>query len=188
MDLKPVFFATAQDFRNWLHRHHETHTELLVGFYRVKSGRASMSWPESVDEALCYGWIDGVRRSIDEQSYSIRFTPRKKDSIWSAVNIKKVEVLKDKGLMMEAGLKAYSFRTEKKSAIYSHESEMKELSEALQQRFELHEEAWGFFNAQAPSYKKRIIHWIMSAKQEATRLSRLQKTITASTAQEKIGW
>lgn len=183
-----TFFTTAADFRNWLQRHHDTHTELLVGFYRVKSGRASMSWSESVDEALCYGWIDGVRRSVDAESYSIRFTPRKKDSIWSAVNIKKVEVLTDKGLMTEAGLKAFSFRTEKKSAIYSHESEMKELSDALQQQFEAHMKAWEFFNAQAPSYKKRIIHWIMSAKQEPTRVSRLQKAIAESAAQQKMAW
>ncbi len=188
MECTLTFFTTPADFRNWLQQHHETHTELLVGFYRIKSGRASMSWPESVDEALCYGWIDGVRRSVDEQSYSIRFTPRKRDSIWSAVNIKKVEELTQKGLMTEAGLKAYSFRSEKKSAIYSHESDAKALDEALQQHFEQHAEAWLFFNAQAPSYKKRIVHWIMSAKQDATRLSRLQKAITASTSQEKIGW
>jgi len=188
MDIRPVFFETAQDFRNWLQRHHEIHTELLVGFYRVRSGRASMSWPESVDEALCYGWIDGVRRSVDEESYSIRFTPRKKDSIWSAVNIKKVEVLTQKGLMTEAGLKAFSFRKEKKSAIYSHESEMKELSDDLQQLFEADGKAWEFFNAQAPSYKKRIIHWIMSAKQETTRLSRLRKAIASSAEQQKISW
>ena len=121
--MKPQFFSTQSDFRTWLENNHQTETELLVGFYKVNSGKPSMSWSESVDQALCFGWIDGVRKSMDEESYTIRFTPRKKDSIWSAINIKKVEHLSGQGLMKEAGLKAFNLRTENKSRIYSHEKE-----------------------------------------------------------------
>lgn len=120
--MKPQFFSTPSDFRIWLENNHQTETELLVGFYKVNSGKPSMSWSESVDRAICFGWIDGIRRTVDKESYTIRFTPRKKDSIWSAINIKKVEELSEQGLMKEAGLKAFSLRTENKSEdIFSRE-------------------------------------------------------------------
>ncbi|MGQ2982528.1 YdeI/OmpD-associated family protein [Flavobacterium sp.] len=119
--MEPHFFKTPADFRKWLDKNHETKTELLVGFYKTGTGKASMTWPESVDQALCYGWIDGVRRSLGEESYTIRFTPRKPTSIWSAVNIDKMADLQKKGLVQPAGLAAFEKRTESKSRVYSHE-------------------------------------------------------------------
>jgi uncharacterized protein YdeI (YjbR/CyaY-like superfamily) len=139
-----------------------------------------MNWSESVDQALCFGWIDGVRRSIDEESYCIRFTPRKKNSIWSAVNVKKVEALKKLGKMEPAGLKAYSYLTKDKSNVYSFEQKIVKLSNDYQKAFQKHEAAWEFFQKQAPSYKKLMIHWVMSAKQEKTRSNRLEKLIITS--------
>jgi uncharacterized protein YdeI (YjbR/CyaY-like superfamily) len=184
--LHPTFFATQSDFRQWLQANHASATELLVGFYKTNSGKPSMTWPESVDQALCFGWIDGVRRSIDEASYSIRFTPRKPTSIWSAVNIAKVEHLTKQGLMQAAGLAAFSLRTEEKSKIYSFENEAMQLSSAFEAAFKADPVAWDFFTAQAPSYQKSTIHWIMTAKQESTQLSRLEKTIAASHSQKRL--
>jgi uncharacterized protein YdeI (YjbR/CyaY-like superfamily) len=172
-----VFFETQEAFREWLWANHETQAELLVGFYKVGSGKKSMTWSESVDQALCFGWIDGVRKSRDEHSYTIRFTPRKPNSIWSAVNIRKVAELTDKRLMQPAGLKAYEKRTESKSTIYAYEQTDVALSKAFEEKLKDSTQAWAFFQKQAPSYRKTIIHWIMSAKQEATRLSRLEKLI-----------
>ncbi|GEN77568.1 hypothetical protein CHA01nite_33080 [Chryseobacterium hagamense] len=145
-----------------------------------------MTWPESVDQALCFGWIDGVRRSIDEESYSIRFTPRKPTSIWSAVNIRKMKELTKAGLMTEAGQKAFKLRKEEKSAVYSHEKELAVLDPSFEKQFKAHKKAWDFFTTQAPSYQKVMLHWIMSAKQEKTRASRLEKTIRESEMGKRI--
>lgn len=175
-----TFFATQAAFRKWLTKHHQTTTELLVGFYKVDSGKPSMTWSQSVDQALCFGWIDGVRKSIDKESYTIRFTPRKPTSIWSAINIKKIEELTKAGLMTPAGEAAFALRTESKSRIYSHEKEPAVLAPQYEKQFKKHKSAWQFFAAQAPSYKKVMIHWIMSAKQEKTQLSRLEKAIAVS--------
>ncbi|MCT3922649.1 YdeI/OmpD-associated family protein [Elizabethkingia anophelis] len=184
--MKPQFFSTPSDFRIWLENNHQTETELLVGFYKVNSGKPSMSWSESVDQAICFGWIDGIRRTVDKESYTIRFTPRKKDSIWSAINIKKAEELSEQGLMKEAGLKAFSLRTENKSRIYSHEKEPVPLHQDFEKQFQKNKAAWNFFIAQAPSYKKVMIHWIMSAKQEKTQQSRLEKVIQESEQQKRL--
>jgi Uncharacterized protein conserved in bacteria len=178
--MSATFFTSPEAFRKWLEKHHETEKELLVGFYKVGTGKPSMTWSESVDQALCFGWIDGVRKSIDEESYSIRFTPRKPTSIWSAINIKKVDELTKAGLMMPAGQKAFALRREDKSGIYSHEKEPAKLDPSYEKQFKANKTAWDFFEKQAPSYKKVMIHWIMSAKQEKTRLSRLEKTIRES--------
>lgn len=175
-----TFFEGQDDFRAWLEAHHDIETELIVGYYKVKSGKPSMTWSESVDQALCFGWIDGVRKTIDHESYSIRFTPRRKTSVWSTVNINKVEALKKLGLMKPEGLKAYSYRTDSNSEIYTYENEQYELSLDFENKFKQDEVAWDFFNKQAPSYKRVIKHWIMSAKQEKTRQSRLDKVIHAS--------
>lgn len=174
------FFKTQHDFRKWLEENHKTKTELLVGFYKVGTNKPSMTWSQSVDQALCFGWIDGVRKSIDGESYSIRFTPRKPTSIWSAVNIKKMEELTKSGLMQDAGLKAFQLRKENKSRIYSHETENVKLSTEYEKHFKTNKKAWEFFEKQAPSYKKVMIHWIMTAKQLKTKLSRLEKTIAES--------
>ncbi|SEH38866.1 Uncharacterized conserved protein YdeI, YjbR/CyaY-like superfamily, DUF1801 family [Chryseobacterium culicis] len=184
--MKPTFFSTKEAFREWLQKHHENEKELLAGFYKTGSGKPSMSWSESVDQALCFGWIDGVRRSIDHESYSIRFTPRKPSSIWSNINIKKVEELTRAGLMTSAGQKAFELRKEDKSGIYSHEKEAIFLDQAYQKQFMNDPAAWDFFESQAPSYKKVVIHWIMSAKQEKTRLSRLGKVIDISKQSKRL--
>lgn len=181
-----TFFATPQEFRKWLEKHHTSEKELLVGFYKVGTKKPSMTWSESVDQALCFGWIDGVRKSIDEHSYSIRFTPRKPTSIWSAINIKKVEELTKAGLMTLKGQKAFDLRKEEKSAIYSHEKEPTTLEPDYEKQFKANKKAWEFFNNQAPSYRKVMLHWIMSAKQEKTRLSRLEKTIRESELGKRI--
>jgi uncharacterized protein YdeI (YjbR/CyaY-like superfamily) len=139
-----------------------------------------MTWSESVDQAICFGWIDGVRRSIDEESYCIRFTPRRPTSIWSETNIKKVARLTESGLMKEEGLAAFALRKDHKSGIYSYENELKKLTPEMEKVFKKNKMAWKFFTAQPPSYKKVLIHWITSAKQEKTRTARLEKAIKAS--------
>lgn len=184
--MKATFFNSPDEFRKWLEAYHESEIELIVGYYKVGTGKPSMTWSQSVNQALCFGWIDGVRRSIDEESYSIRFTPRRSTSIWSTVNIKKVEELTQAGLMKPAGLKAFSFRTENKSSIYSHEKEVAQLDEEYEKLFKKDKVAWDFFMNQAPSYRKVTTHWIMCAKQEKTRLSRLEKTISASGEQKRV--
>lgn len=181
-----TFFATQAEFRKWLQKNHKQEKELIVGYYKVDSGKLSITWSQSVDQALCFGWIDGVRRSIDKESYCIRFTPRKPTSIWSAINIKKVEELTKAGLMKPEGQKAFELRKEDKSGIYSHEKEAAELSADYKKIFKKNKIAWDFFTAQAPSYKKVMIHWIMSAKQETTRSSRLEKTIKISEQQKRM--
>ncbi len=180
-----TFFSNQDEFRMWLEKHHDKENELLVGFYKVKTGKPSMSWSQSVDQALCFGWIDSVRKSIDDESYSIRFTPRKKTSNWSAINIKKVEELKKADLMTNAGLKAFNFREVGKSKIYSYENPSKLASE-YKDLFKANKTAWDFFTRQAPSYRKIITRWIMSAKMKKTQLSRLEKAINESEQQKRI--
>ncbi len=178
---EPIFFATPAEFRAWLHEHHATAREQWVGFYRVGSGRPSITWPESVDEALCFGWIDGLRKSIDDVSYMIRFTPRKPDSIWSAVNMGRVAVLTDQGRMQPAGLAAYARRRDETSAIYSYEQrEQAALEEAEEQQFRANAAGWQFFQAQPRSYRQAAIRWVLSAKKPETRLSRLARLIDDS--------
>jgi len=178
--MTPTFFPTQTDFRNWLAENHDKETELLVGFYKVGSGKPSMTWPQSVDEALCFGWIDGIRKSIDANSYSIRFTPRKSTSIWSAVNIQKMETLIKQGLMQTAGIAAFEKRQDSKSKIYAFEQKEASLSDEFEKTFRANEKAWTFFQKQAPWYRKQACHWVMTAKQSATQLSRLEKLIKAS--------
>ncbi len=175
--MSPIFFPTQNDFRAWLEEHHQTETELVVGYYKVKSGKESMTWSESVDQALCFGWIDGIRRSIDEERYQIRFTPRKKTSIWSAVNIKKIEDLTEKGLMRPAGLAILAHRSDSRSKVYSFEKDVVHFSAELEALFKENPVAWEFYQALAPSYKKSSQNWVMSAKQEVTREKRLQELI-----------
>lgn len=185
-DLEPIFFDKPAAFRAWLEENHHTHKELLVGFYKKDSGKPSITWPESVDEALCYGWIDGIRRSIDPDSYSIRFTPRKPTSIWSAVNIKKIAELTKKGLMKPQGVAAFEKRSESKSAIYSFENEAKSLDPVYEKLFRANKTAWDFFSSQPPGYQKLNIYRVMSAKQENTQRSRLEKLIAESEAGRRI--
>lgn len=184
-----TFFQSSGDFRKWLESNAESHTELLVGYYKVSSKKPSMSWSESVDEALCYGWIDGVRRRIDDESYLIRFTPRKRTSIWSSVNIAKVEQLRKEGKMTAAGENAFANRTEEKSSIYAHEqTEAAALSAFEEKEFRRHKKAWNYFESTPPGYKKTVLHWVLSAKKIETRQSRLSKLIDASDRGVRMGW
>jgi uncharacterized protein YdeI (YjbR/CyaY-like superfamily) len=178
----PTFFANQSDFREWLQKNHKKETELLVGFHKVGSGKPSMTWTQSVDEALCFGWIDGVRKSINKDSYQIRFTQRKPTSIWSAINIKKIEELTKQGLMQPAGLASFEKRIESKSKIYSYEKDEVELAPNFKQQFKANKKAWDYFQSLAPSYRKVSTHWVMSAKQEMTQIKRLNQLIADSAA------
>jgi uncharacterized protein YdeI (YjbR/CyaY-like superfamily) len=178
--MKPTFFATPQDFRRWLERNHETADELLVGFWKKDSGKPSMTWPESVDEALSFGWIDGVRRRIDDESYSIRFTPRRRGSIWSAINIKRAQELSNLGRMAPAGLRAFQARDEKKSAIYTYEKPPAQLAPAEEKTFRANKKAWEYWTAQPPGYRRLALGWVTSAKKEETRARRLAQLIDDS--------
>lgn len=184
--MQPTFFSKPEDFRRWLKKHHAKETELLVGFYKVSSGKPSITWPQSVDEALCFGWIDGMRKNIDAESYQIRFTPRKPGSIWSAINIKKIEELTAAGLMQPAGLEAFGKRAESRSKIYSYEKEPVALSKAYEKIFKANKKAWKFFQSQPAWYQKVSIHRIMTAKQETTQLKRLEQLIKDSEAEKLI--
>ena len=174
------FFKTSAAFRKWLAANHNRAKELWVGFYKKNSGKPSITWPESVDEALCYGWIDGLRKTIDDESYMIRFSPRKPESIWSAVNIRNVERLIKEKKMQPAGLKAFAARKEYRSGIYAYEQRPAELVEPYASQFRRNKTAWKFFQAQPPYYRKTLTWYILSAKQEETRLKRLAILIEAS--------
>jgi uncharacterized protein YdeI (YjbR/CyaY-like superfamily) len=176
-----LFFATPADFRKWLEKNHEKSSEQWVGFYKKQSGKSSITWPESVDAALCYGWIDGLRKSIDEVSYKIRFTPRKRNSNWSVINIKRVEELTKNGLMHPAGLKAFQERKEEKSGIYSYEQRHSaQLTSEYEKKFRSDKKAWDFFQKLSPGYRQLCIYRVMSAKQEQTRAKRLSELIEDS--------
>jgi len=185
--MEPTFFPTPAAFRKWLETNHASATELLVGFYKRGSGKPSITWPESVDQALCFGWIDGVRRRIDDVRYSIRFTPRKQISNWSAINIARVAELTKLGLMRPAGLRAFEQRREDKSAIYSYENAVRTLDPSDEKTFRANRKAWQFFNAQAPSYRRVCIYWVTSAKKEETRARRLATLINDSANGERVG-
>jgi uncharacterized protein YdeI (YjbR/CyaY-like superfamily) len=184
--LRPKFFRTPADFETWLERNHATATELWVGFYKNDSGRPSITWPESVDQALCFGWIDGVRKRVDEISYQIRFTPRRRGSIWSATNIKRAEELAKQRRMRPTGLKAFAARIDNKSGIYSYEQRTTELEEPYVTYLKKNKAASNFFQKQPPSYRKMIGWWIVSAKKEETRMARLTKLISESAKGKRL--
>ncbi len=181
-----TFFATAAEFGAWLESNHGTALELWVGFYKKGSGKPSLTWPESVDQALCFGWIDGIRKSVDEVSYTIRFTPRKPRSIWSAVNIKRALELTELGLMRPTGLQAFERRTENRSGIYSYEQRSENFPEPYAKIFKKNKPAWEFFQAQPASYRKMVGWWVVSAKKEETRLKRLAKLIKVSAQERRV--
>ncbi len=185
--MEPTFFRSPAEFRRWLDKHHATARELWVGFCKKGSGEPSITWPESVDEALCFGWIDGIRKSIDDRSYKIRFTPRRTGSVWSAVNIKRVAILTGQGRMRPAGLKAFEARKENRSGIYSYEQRRAELEEPYAGILRKNPAARAFFEAQPPSYRKAVGWWVVSAKKEETRLKRLEQLIEDSANGRRIG-
>jgi uncharacterized protein YdeI (YjbR/CyaY-like superfamily) len=185
--MEPIYFASPEEFRAWLEARHESEKELLVGYHKKGTGKPSMTWPESVDEALCFGWIDGVRRSVDDERYMIRFTPRKARSIWSAVNIKRMGELTELGRVRPAGLKAFEARAPEKSGIYTYENRnAAELDAAAEAQFRANAAAWDFFQSQAPSYRRTAIWWVISAKQEATRQKRLATLIDDSASGRRL--
>jgi len=184
--MKPLFFEKPSYFYNWLEKNHDTETEVFIGFYKVHTKKPSMTWSESVDQALCFGWIDGVRKSGDEESYVLRFTPRRKDSIWSAVNIKKIETLTKAGLIKPSGIAAFERRKESKSRIYSFEQDLMEFSKEFESAFKSNEKAWNFFQSQAPWYKKAAIHIVMSPKNESTRKKWLNQLISDSANEKRL--
>lgn len=179
-----MFFTREKDLEQWLEEHYQTENELWIGYYRKATGRHCLSWSETVDIALCFGWIDGIRQSIDQESYKIRFTPRKLNSVWSAVNVEKVKLLVNTGKMRPAGLKVYESRKDVKG--YSAKTRNIPLLKAYEDQIKAHAQAWLFFSQLAPSYKRDSIWWVMSAKKEETRLRRLDILITSSANQEKI--
>ena len=182
-----MFFPTPGDFRKWLKKNHRKESELWVGYYKKGSGRPSITWPESVDEALCFGWIDGVRKSLDADSYVIRFTPRKGGSIWSEVNTRRAGELIREKRMEAAGLRAFEARDPEKTGLYSFEQRHSaKLDEAAEAKFRRNRKAWGFWEAQPPGYRKIITWWVVSAKREETRARRLQTLIDASAAGKRI--
>jgi uncharacterized protein YdeI (YjbR/CyaY-like superfamily) len=186
--MKPTFFRTPAEFRRWLERHHDTAPELWVGFHKKGSGKPSITYPEALDEALCFGWIDGVRKSIDDTSYVNRFTPRRPRSNWSAVNVKRVEELTKQGRMRPSGLEAFAARDPERTAVYSYEQrKFEKLSAAYETKLKMNKAAWAFFRAQAPWYQRAVSRWVMSAKREETRLSRLATLIDDSARQRRIG-
>ncbi|UVI29575.1 YdeI/OmpD-associated family protein [Paenibacillus spongiae] len=183
----PIFFANPAEFREWLEKHHQEADDCWVGYYKKGTGRPSMTWPESVDEALCLGWIDGIRKGIDAYSYTIRFTSRKPSSIWSAVNIQRVAELEAEGRMRPEGMRAFEQRKAEKSAIYSHEQKNDvQLSDSEEEQFRANEKAWRFFQSMPASYRKAAIWLIVSAKREETRRKRLAELIEDSANERKI--
>ena len=181
-----TFFSSAAEFRRWLEKHHADTTELQVGFYRKSSGRSGLTYAEAVDEALCFGWIDGVVRKLDDVSYTHRFTPRKPRSIWSLTNVRHVERLTKEGRMRPAGLKAFVARTAKATGVYSFEQPAQSLPAKYEKQFRANQGAWAFFSAQAPWYRRLLTHKIVTAKQEATRLRWLKRAIEESAAGRRI--
>jgi uncharacterized protein YdeI (YjbR/CyaY-like superfamily) len=179
--MKPTFFSSPEKFRVWLEQNHDRECELLVGFHKKSSGKKSVTYAEALDQALCFGWIDGVRRNLDETSYTIRFTPRKPRSIWSNVNVNHVERLKKEGRMHAAGLEAYARRSPERTGIYAFENQPKQLSPAYEKAFRQNKKAWKFFEEEMPpSLKRTTIFWIMSAKKEETQIRRLKHVIENS--------
>jgi uncharacterized protein YdeI (YjbR/CyaY-like superfamily) len=178
--MKSIFFRSASEFRRWLEKHHETAREIWVGFYKKDSTRRGIAYAEAVDQALCYGWIDGIRKRIDEEGYTNRFSPRTSKSVWSSINIKRAEELRRLGLMRPPGVKAFDTRDPARSGIYSFENRPKMLAPALERRFKANKKAWLFFQAQPQGYRRVIVFMVMSAKQDETRERRLERVMKAS--------
>ena len=174
---KLTAFKTQAQFRAWLAKNHKTSSELLLQIFRVHAADRGVTYAQALDEALCYGWIDGVRRSVDADSFSIRFTPRKPRSIWSGINVGHVERLKKTGRMTTAGMAAFEARDEKRTAVYAFENRPKELAPEMAKKFKANKGAWAFFEKQAPYYRRTVSYWVMTAKQDATRARRLDALI-----------
>ena len=185
--MKPRFFKTSAEFRSWLAKNRTAASELWVGFYKKDSGKGGITYSEALDEALCFGWIDGVRKSVDAESYTIRFSPRQPKSIWSAVNTRRVAALTKAGSMDPSGLEVFRNRDPGRTLLYSYERERAEFTGLWLERFRSNAAAWRFFDAQPPSYKRTVTFWVMSAKKEETRSKRLDALIAESGLSRRIG-
>jgi uncharacterized protein YdeI (YjbR/CyaY-like superfamily) len=185
--VRPTYFKNGVEFRRWLAKHHDSTPELLVGFYKKESGKGGITYPQALDEALCYGWIDGIRKRFDAYSYTVRFSPRTKRSVWSKVNIKRAGELKQEGRMAAPGLRAFEGRDVTRANQYSFERENCELDAALQRQFKRDREAWSFFASQPPGYRRIATWYVMSAKKEETRQRRLDYLMTQCRAGKRIG-
>jgi uncharacterized protein YdeI (YjbR/CyaY-like superfamily) len=185
--MKLKHFKSAADFRHWLEANHASASELWVGFFKKHSGKGGLAYAEAVDEALCFGWIDGVKKRVDESSYMHRFTPRKPKSNWSLINIKNAKRLKRAGRMKPAGLKAFAAREAAKSGVYSFENRPRQLSPELEREFKSDKAAWEFFQQQPPGYRRVASFWVMSAKQEMTRQRRLRQLMSDSRQSRRLG-
>ena len=185
MEIK--FFKTPEQLRRWISNNYNIEDELWIGFYKKATGKQSITWPEAVDEALCFGWIDGIRKRIDDISYKIRFTPRRQNSNWSTVNIERVKVLSKEGRMHTAGIEKYQNRNTKKDSRYSFEQKNVKLDPKYEKILKQNEKAWDYFKKQAPYYKRTVTWWIMSAKRDSTRLRRLNKLIESSEQGKRPG-
>ena len=185
MTANPTYFPTEADFRRWLRANHDTAPELLVGFWKKSSGKPSIDWPQARDQALCFGWIDGVRRSLGDEAYTIRFTPRRRGSIWSKVNVERFHALKSDGLMTEAGERAYE-ENKHKSGLYAYEKPLASLAGEEDERFRRHKAAWAYWEAQPAGYRKTVLNWITTAKKPETRAKRLTMLIEDCAAGRRI--
>jgi uncharacterized protein YdeI (YjbR/CyaY-like superfamily) len=184
--MKPIFFKSPDEFRAWLEKNHRTAAEVIVGYYKVGTGKPSLTWSQSVDQALCFGWIDGVRHGIDAERYCMRFTPRRPRSNWSAINIAKVAALRKAGLMRPAGIAAFEAR-DKSQAGYSIKGRPDAFPAAYERRFKRHRKAWSYFSSQSPSLQRNAIFWVTSAKHDDTRKRRLE-TLIADCAKDAPNW
>jgi uncharacterized protein YdeI (YjbR/CyaY-like superfamily) len=182
---EPVFFETEAEFRRWLESNREAVPELLVGFWKKATGRPSVDWPQARDQALCFGWIDGVRKSLGDDAYTIRFTPRRKGSIWSKVNVQRFHALKAEGLMTPAGEQAFE-DNKSKSGLYAYERELAELGAVEEALFRKNRGAWADWESRPPGYRRVVLHWVTSAKKAETRARRLTTLIDCSAKGEKI--
>lgn len=183
---EPIYFDSPAAWRAWLEKHHDSEPELIVGFWKKGSGMPGMTWREAVGEALCFGWIDSIGRRVDDRRRTIRFTPRRPRSHWSAVNVARVEELRAAGLMHPAGEAAFAARSPERTAQGPNDAAPRELDDAAQAQFEAAEAAWEFFGAQPPGYRRRAIWWVTSAKREETRARRLAQLIDDSAAGRRI--
>jgi uncharacterized protein YdeI (YjbR/CyaY-like superfamily) len=183
--VKPRFFRSRVSFRSWLERHHGSARELLVGIRHVASGTLSITYPEARDEALCFGWIDGVRANYDTTSYTVRFTPRKPGSVWSRVNLGRVKTLKAEGRMRPRGLAVFEARNPKKAELYSFENPRRDLDAAATRAFKANGSAWTWFSTQAPWYRRSAAYWVMSAKKDETRARRLRMLVESAARGER---
>jgi uncharacterized protein YdeI (YjbR/CyaY-like superfamily) len=186
-ETQPAYFASASGFRHWLEKNHATASELLLGFYKKDSGKSGLTYPEAVDELLCFGWIDGVKRRVDESSYTHRITPRRPGSIWSNVNLGHVARLTKAGKMHPAGIKAFEARDTAKTGVYSFEKRPQEFPSALKAIFQSNKQAWTHWQVQPPGYRRVAIHWVISAKHDETRRRRLAQLIAITTKGRRLG-